>query len=1170
MSTITGTGGDDFRNDSIIGTAGDYYDLQGGDDTLFAGGGNDTVFGGSGDDRIDGGTGNDALYGGSGLDSLVGGAGNDTLFGGTDAGGFDTLIGGDGFDYVSYSGLGSGVTVNLGTGIASGGGGDDLISQVEGVIGGNAADNITGNDGNNDLRGLGGNDTINGGLGDDTIEGGLGNDNMVGGGGNDTLSFDNAAAGVTVNLGNGTASGSQTGSDTFSEFEGVLGSAFGDNITGDSGANTIDGGVGNDTIDGGAGNDLLIGGPEAGQPTSVNPVPLDFNWNLAGGDAAPISQGYTQDTGGIEVTVNYTGGFAGSTITVETGAATPGEVANGTIYNNAGAGETFNPNSSAELYRPGGQSGTATPLTTLQLDFTAVEGSGYLDEVRNVAFRISDIDDDGFRDIVTVRAYDAEGNEVPVSLTETSGSLTTNGNIVNAINGTGNLEPSDAGGSVLVTIAGPVARVVIEYGNLENNQQAINVSDVQFQAVPAIDNDNIVGGTGADTILGGSGNDTIDGGADADSIFGGTGNDQILGGAGADSIFGGDGNDRVNAGSENDVVDGGLGADSIQGDAGDDSLVGGDGADTLEGGIGNDQLFGGAGSDSLDGGAGDDTLTGGAGNDFLRGDSGMDFADYSGSAAGVNVDLAAGTGLGGDAEGDSLSGIDGLFGSDQADTLRGFGGSSTVPGDAYTNVFYGNGGNDILEGFGSNDSLFGGTGDDSIDGGADNDFIQGDSGADSLLGGSGDDTIDGGTENDRIFGNEGNDSLLGGAGDDSIDGGANDDLIFGGAGNDNLLGGAGNDNIDGGANDDVIAGGAGSDSILGSLGDDSIDGGAENDRLFGNEGNDTLLGDAGDDSIDGGDNADLLFGGIGNDLIFGGTGNDTFQGGAGVDSLYGGVGNDLFLYAATDFDGTLTNEIVDGGGTLPSPADDFDVLDLREFGKARVDIVFTNNDRGSESGTVTIFAADGITQIGTISFTEIEQVIPCFTPGTLIQTARGEVPVETLQAGDLVMTRDNGLQPLRWVGQRRLSMAQLMAEPDLQPVQIGRGALSGQGPDRDMLVSPQHRILVEGARAEMLFGEAEVLVPAKHLVGKAHVTRVLPEAGVTYIHILFDRHEIVQSDGIWTESFQPAERMLSAMEAEVRAEVLALFPQLEQSDQVFEGARLSLKAHEARVLFAAE
>ena len=184
----------------------------------------------------------------------------------------------------------------------------------------------------------------------------------------------------------------------------------------------------------------------------------------------------------------------------------------------------------------------------------------------------------------------------------------------------------------------------------------------------------------------------------------------------------------------------------------------------------------------------------------------------------------------------------------------------------------------------------------------------------------------------------------------------------------------------------------------------------------------------------------------------------------------------------------------------------------------------------------------------------------------MILTDRGEVAVECLQPGDLVMTRDNGLQPLRWTGQRKLSRLNLLADPDLQPVRIARNALSGQGPDRTMLVSPQHRIMVEGARAELLFGEAEVLVPARHLVGLAEVTRALPEDGVTYIHLLFDRHEVVQSDGIWTESFQPAGRVLNAMDAAVRAEVLGLFPALGAAGAAYPAARLSLKAHEARVL----
>ena len=989
MATITGTTGNDPRNDTL-GT-GDYYDMLGGHDTVFAGAGNDTVFGGSGDDRVDGGSGNDALYGGSGLDSLVGGSGNDTLFGGSDAGaGADTLIGGDGFDYVSYANTTGQVIVNLATGVASGGDGDDRISQVEGVIGGSGADIITGDAGANNLRGLGGNDTIDGGLGNDTIEGGLGNDSMVGGGGSDTLSFDNAGAGVTVNMVSGTATGTQTGTDTFSQFEGVMGSAFADNITGDSANNTIEGGLGNDTIDGGAGNDLLIGGPEAGQPTSTTPVNLDFNWSQIGADNTTIQQNYVQDTGGIEVRVSYTPGFNGSTVSVETGAQAPGEVVFGTNY--VAPGETFSANSSAELFRPGGQNGLASPLTALELDFAAVAGSGYLDEVRNVSFRIADVDEETFRDIVTVRAYDAEGNEVPVIITTTSSSININNNVATVNNFSGNLATNSPDASILVNVAGPVATLVIEYGNEESGQQAIFISDVQFQAIPAIDNDVITGGTGVDTILGGSGNDIIDGGADADSVFGGTGND------------------RIDAGTGDDFVDGGEGADDIVGKEGNDTLLGGAGDDTIDGGENADLIFGGAGQDVIAGGLGDDT----------------------------------------------------------------------------------------------------------VDGGEDADVITTDGGADSVLGGGGNDTIHAGDDNDTIFGGAGDDSLSGDAGDDSISG----------------------------------------------------DEGA--DRITGQDGNDILFGGDDNDSVFGGNDDDQLFGGSGRDELFGGDGNDRFQGGTGVDSLYGGDGNDIFTYTLADFDGALTPEIVDGGGLLPSPANDFDTIDLTQFGWSRVDIVYTNNDPATESGTILIFAADGITQIGQINFTEIEQIIPCFTPGTMILTDRGQVPVEALRVGDLVMTRDNGLQPLRWVGQRRLSMAQLMADPDLQPVCIGRGALSGQGPDRDMLVSPQHRFLVEGARAEMLFGEAEVLVPAKHFLGKPGVQRVLPEAGVTYVHILFDRHEIVQSDGLWTESFQPADRMLSAMEAEVRAEVLALFPELEQSDRAFEGARLSLKAHEAKVLFAAE
>lgn len=1101
MATITGTGGNDTRNDSLV-AAGDKYDMLGGHDTVLAGGGDDTVFGGAGNDRIDGGDGQDALYGDDGADSVVGGAGNDTLYGGA---GNDTLVGGGDFDFVSYVGAGSGVTVNLSTGAASGGEGTDQISQVEGVIGSNSSDSITGDGGDNDLRGMGGNDTIRGGGGHDTIEGGQGNDSLFGDAGNDTVSYDNAAAGVTVNLGTNLASGNQTGTDTLSGFEGIRGSDHADNLTGDGNANTIEGGVGNDTIDGGGGNDLLVGGGDSGQSSGSAPVNLDFNWNLAGGDNQPVAQGYAQDTGGIQVTVSHTAGIPGAAVTVES-AVTFSDAYDGPIYVNTGAGETFNPNSAAELFRPGGQT-SASPTTGLQLDFAAVPGSGYLGEVRNVAFRISDLDQDSFRDIVTVRAYDADGNEVPVTFTENSNTLTVNGNVVSVTTGSSLRDPDEAGGSVLINIAGPVARVVVEYGNLETALQTIYVSDVQFQAMPNIDNDSIVGGAGDDTILGGGGNDTIDGGTGADSISGGSGHDLIQGGAGTDTIDGGDGNDRIDAGAENDLVDGDAGADSILGndgddlvlggagndsleggagndsldggadddrllgDAGDDSLAGGIGNDTLDGGSGNDLLSGGAGSDSLVGGTGDDTLAGGAGNDLLAGGSGMDYADYSGSAQGVTVDLQAGTGLGGDAEGDSLSGVDGIFGSEQDDVLLGFDGTSTVPGDAYTNVFHGNGGNDRLEGRGGGDSLFGGTGRDTI---------------------------------------------LGGDGADSIEGGADADSIHGDAGA------------------DLLSGDAGADTIRGGDDDDTISGGGEDDVLYG---------DAGRDRVDGG------------------SGNDLIEGGAGADSLYGGEGNDVFVIRDGD---TGLGEVIQGGETPVGT--EFDRIDLQAFVAANgwKSVQISYADGNPEAGTITFFAPDGETVIGTIDFSEIESIVTCFTPGTMILTGGGEVPVEALRPGDLVLTRDHGLQELRWIGRREVSLVEMLANPALRPVRIGAGAL-GQGPERAMLVSPQHRVLIEGARAEMLFGEAEVLVPALHLAG---ADRALPAEGISYIHLLFDRHEIVQSDGIWSESFQPAERSLSALDAAVRDEILALFPELAANGDGFAGARLSLKAHEARVLLA--
>ena len=737
--------------------------------------------------------------------------------------------------------------------------------------------------------------------------------------------------------------------------------------------------------------------------------------------------------------------------------------------------------------------------------------------------------------------------------------------------------------------------------------------------------------SGFENVTGSFFNDTITGDSLSNVLDGAEGNDRIIAGGGEDTVSGGIGNDVLDGGTGNDVIYGGPDTGTPGSGApvsldfnwtlaaGDEvSLAGGVSQDT--GGINvsvsfnpgmSDATFSVESTNSTLGGADNYPIYVGGGETFNPGSSAELTRSGRGAPTLVDVDFSAvpGSGFQGevqsvqfrisdidvgqfidsvtirayDADGNevpvTLTELSAALSTSGNTVTAGGGGTEpntlsgsvlvTIPGPvarieiSYTDL------DDSFQYIRLSDIHFQAL---PI---VDNDSIVGGDGNDSIYGGIGNDTIDGGNNDDRISGGTGNDSISGGIGADSIDGGTGDDTIVFGPGNDTVLGGDGNDFIDdsiGGVQtgDNLLSGGGGNDTIWAGDGDDTVNGDAGNDDLMGDGGNDTIDGGTGNDSIYGGTGADSLNGGADRDFVYGGDDEDTIVGGAGTDSLYGGADNDTFVLNTGDtFNDTITHEIIDGGGSLVGDTipGDFDTIDLTAYGWERVVIL----PSGPEAGTIYIYTdATETVLLGTIQYTEIEEIIPCFTPGTMILTDRGDVAVEALRAGDMVMTRDNGLQPLRWVGQRKLSALDLQADPDLQPVRIVKGALSGAGPDRTMLVSPQHRVLIEGARAELLFGEAEVLVPAKHLVGLADVSRAMPAEGVTYIHILFDRHEIVQSDGLWTESFQPAERMLSAMDEAVRAEVLALFPQLEQGSDAFEGARLSLKAHEARVLFAAE
>lgn len=509
----------------------------------------------------------------------------------------------------------------------------------------------------------------------------------------------------------------------------------------------------------------------------------------------------------------------------------------------------------------------------------------------------------------------------------------------------------------------------------------------------------------------------------------------------------------------------------------------------------------------------------------------------------------------GDPEGDRVDNADAADGS-QDDVI--------VAGDGHDTILAGDG-NDSIEAGDGDDSVLGGDGDDTLRGGWGDDTLYGGEGDDQLEGLYGNDLIYAGAGNDHVFGRDDDDLIFGEEGNDTLIGSLGTDTVWGGEGNDTLAGSQGNDEIHGGAGDDLAFIGVheDSDTIYLDEGNDFLDGGSAgssffgdggsgNDKMNAGVGDDTLYGGTGKDTMDGGAGADTLDGGEGDDSITGGSGDDTLVGGAGADTLSGGDDRDLFLGGGGD--------VVDGG----EGGDDFDILDLSDASPA---VVHYDPD-DAEAGTIEFLDDDG-NVIQTLDFVNIEKVVgatvPCFTPGTTILTPAGEIPVEHLTVGDEVVTLDHGAQPLRWISTREVTAAELALRPHFNPIFIASGALAPGVPARDLTVSPQHRMLIEGAQAEMLFGTSEVLAAALNLANDRTILRQRPQ-GVTYVHLLFDTHEIICANGAWSESFQPGAATMAGMGAAQRQELLALFPELADHREPFAAARLSLKSYEAALL----
>ena len=179
--------------------------------------------------------------------------------------------------------------------------------------------------------------------------------------------------------------------------------------------------------------------------------------------------------------------------------------------------------------------------------------------------------------------------------------------------------------------------------------------------------------------------------------------------------------------------------------------------------------------------------------------------------------------------------------------------------------------------------------------------------------------------------------------------------------------------------------------------------------------------------------------------------------------------------------------------------------------------------------------------------TEATNVV-CFASGTLIQTATGERPVEELAIGDLVLTADNGLRPIGWIGARTLSEADLQRKAELRPIRFRQGALGKGLPAMDLVVSPQHRILFRSRIAERMFGSREVLVAARLMLDLPGVEIAETSDGITYIHFMFDTHEVVFANNAPTESLFAGPQAILGLDAKAREEITMLFPELLQAD----------------------
>ncbi len=264
-----------------------------------------------------------------------------------------------------------------------------------------------------------------------------------------------------------------------------------------------------------------------------------------------------------------------------------------------------------------------------------------------------------------------------------------------------------------------------------------------------------------------------------------------------------------------------------------------------------------------------------------------------------------------------------------------------------------------------------------------------------------------------------------------------------------------------------------------------------------------------------------------------------------VDRFNGDSVDGVDVTAAYPGDTVTVN--LSGGGTATYTGITFYLADGRE--------VFTPTD-GQVLQDGTFAGSSAVTGQGSVDAGGGELGPPCLTPGVLIDTTRGRLPIEEVTEGAMVDTLDRGYRPVLWVGR-----TELRADPQHAPVHFDVGAV---GNSEAFDVSPQHRMYVGGWQAELNYGQPEVLVAATHLVGLPGVTR-RPPGRVTYLHLLLDRHEIIRTAGAWSESYFPGASM-ERHEEQIRRALPKRFAALEHHMRDACLVRPQVTGREARAL----